>query len=63
MTYVALLRGISVGGNALVKMADLKKTFVGTKLYSQMTVRNPNTVRKLHALMQPGERSNPIGSR
>ncbi len=26
--YVAFLRGINVGGHALVKMADLKKTFV-----------------------------------
>jgi uncharacterized protein (DUF1697 family) len=27
-TYVALLRGINVGGNRIIKMADLRETFV-----------------------------------
>jgi uncharacterized protein (DUF1697 family) len=30
-TYIALLRGINVGGSAIVKMADLKAAFVSMK--------------------------------
>ena len=32
MKYVALLRGINVGGNHLIKMADLKACFEGQRL-------------------------------
>jgi uncharacterized protein (DUF1697 family) len=38
MTYVALLRGINVGGNNQIKMADLKATFERLGLKSVKTV-------------------------
>jgi uncharacterized protein (DUF1697 family) len=33
------------------------KNTVGTELYRQLTVRNPNTVRKIHALMLAAEQA------
>jgi uncharacterized protein (DUF1697 family) len=54
--YVALLRGINVGGNNLIKMSALRACFedhgfASVATYKQMTIRNWNTTTKLLALM------------
>src|SRR5258708_12072267 len=40
MKYIALLRGINVGGNSLVKMSDLKKSFEDLGFKNFMTYIN-----------------------
>src|SRR5438105_8007792 len=44
MAYVALLRGINVGGKAMVPMAKLKKTFERLKLKNVATYINSGNV-------------------
>jgi uncharacterized protein (DUF1697 family) len=44
MAYVALLRGINVGGKALVSMAKLKETFEALKLKDVKTYINSGNV-------------------
>lgn len=44
MKYVALLRGINVGGNSLIKMADLKVGFEGIGLTEVKTYINSGNV-------------------
>lgn len=38
MTYIALLRGINVGGKSLVKMADLRREMEGLECENVKTV-------------------------
>lgn len=40
MRYVALLRGVNVGGNTMIKMAELKKTFESLGLENVVTYVN-----------------------
>ncbi len=44
MKYIALLRGINVGGNSLVKMSDLKKSFEDLGFKNVMTYINSGNV-------------------
>lgn len=44
MTYIALLRGINVGGNAMVRMADLKICFEGLGFRGITTYINSGNV-------------------
>jgi uncharacterized protein (DUF1697 family) len=44
VTYVALLRGINVGGNAIVRMADLKSCFEGLRFKNVRTFINSGNV-------------------
>ncbi len=44
MRYVALLRGINVGGNSLVKMSDLKKAFENLGFENVSTYINSGNV-------------------
>lgn len=44
MRYVALLRGINLGGNVLVKMAELRKTFEGLGFDKVKTYINSGNV-------------------
>jgi uncharacterized protein (DUF1697 family) len=58
MKYVALLRGINVGGKNIIKMEQLKLAksalvkLASKKIYQDMTIRNYNTTQKLLALME-----------
>lgn len=44
VVYLALLRGINVGGNAIVRMADLKSCFEGMKFKNVKTFINSGNV-------------------
>ena len=44
MKYIALLRGINVGGNSIIKMSDLKKVFEENGLESVSTYINSGNV-------------------
>lgn len=44
MRYVALLRGINVGGNTMIKMSELKKTFVSLGFENVVTYINSGNI-------------------
>jgi len=44
MKYVALIRGINVGGNSMIKMADLKKAFEKSGFTNVITYINSGNV-------------------
>ncbi len=44
MRYIALLRGINVGGNTMIKMAELKRTFESLGLKNVVTYLNSGNV-------------------
>ena len=50
LKYLALLRGINVGGKNIIKMDELKK-IIDTPIYQNITIRNWNTTKKLYELM------------
>jgi uncharacterized protein (DUF1697 family) len=52
-TYVALLRGINVGGNAMVGMTDLKKCFEALRLERVRTYINSGNVIFRTASVRP----------
>jgi uncharacterized protein (DUF1697 family) len=60
MKYVALLRGVNVGGNSIIKMADLKDAveksgftkLISRPVYKDITMRNYTTAQKLLALIE-----------
>jgi uncharacterized protein (DUF1697 family) len=65
ITYVALLRGINVGGNTLINMAELKACFEGLGLYNVKTYINSGNIifrsnmalpRDLEKLLEAGIR-------
>jgi uncharacterized protein (DUF1697 family) len=65
MNYVALLRGINVGGNAMIRMSDLKsclektgftdvRTFIqsGNVLFAAPKIATPRLARKIEAAIE-----------
>lgn len=55
MRYVALLRGINVGGNTMIKMAELKRTFESLGLGNVVTYVNSGNLAFDVDKAQPGK--------
>lgn len=48
--YIALLRGINVGGKNMIKMAELKKVFEDVYLLFRNSIRNSKLANNLQKL-------------
>src|SRR5687768_9197088 len=62
MRYIALLRGINVGGNTMIKMEDLRKMFEGLGFENVVSYINSGNLAFDVGMQKPGRTKGETGS-